>query len=141
MKRFISLQRRLFSKRLISTKLLHHVLEVSCSTWIFNPRSGIIKVNIIIQFNSLSLLSSFPFQEVPGYHFIFLFLHIFIIKFVILKWKQIFENLNMCLHWQIFTLIENICKKMIVFGSFYHFLRINTLQSLIKQTLAEYTEM
>ena len=91
MKRLISLQRRLFSMRLISTKLLHQVLEVSCSTLIFNPRSGIIKVNLIIQFNSLSLLSSFPFKVVPVHHFNCLFfLHIFIIKFVIVKWKQMF---------------------------------------------------
>ena len=77
MKRFISLQRRLFSMRLISTKLLHQVLEVSCSTLIFNPRSGIIKVNLIIQFNSLSLLSSFPFQVVPVYHFSFFFAYFY----------------------------------------------------------------
>jgi len=77
MKRFISLQRRLFSMRLISTKLLHQVLEVSCSTWIFNPRSGIMKVNIIIQLYSLSLLSSFPFQCLFIILVGFVFFHIF----------------------------------------------------------------
>ena len=69
MRRFICLQSRLFSMCLISTKLLRQILEVSCSPWIFNPRSGIVKVNIISQFHSLSLLSSSPFQVVPVYRF------------------------------------------------------------------------